>query len=306
MGDDPRGHGVQDPYRKLVARHHLRSHGVPRLARRYVPFWWRRVLLTPYLLARDGVDFLLGRRRELVPPRYLDFAGNLRYIEAGQQQLKYFRELCGLQPHHRVLDIGCGIGRMAVALSGYLTTGSYEGLDIVPSGIRWCERHITSKFPRFRFQVVDVYNKHYNPRGRFQAGEHRFPFSDGEFDLVILISVFTHMLPRDVEHYVSEISRVLRPGAKCLFSAFLLDEEAREGMASGRSAYNFDYELPGCWTVDPLTPETTVAYDEATLASILHRYSLTPDPTCFGAWSGRNQYFDYGDIVTATKASLVS
>src|ERR1700724_585045 len=116
MVDDSRRHGVQDPYRKLVARHHLRSHGVPRLARRYVPFWWRRVLLTPYLLARDGVDFLLGRSQELVPPRYLDFAGNLRYIEAGQQHLKYFRELCGLQPHHRVLDIGCGIGRMAVAL----------------------------------------------------------------------------------------------------------------------------------------------------------------------------------------------
>lgn len=95
------------------------------------------------------------------------------------------------------------------------------------------------------------------------------------------------MLPRDVQHYVSEISRVLRPGGKCLFSAFLLDDRARAGMASGQSAYNFDCELAGCWTVDPVTPETTVACDEPTMTSLLRRHSLLPDATRFGAWSGR-------------------
>jgi SAM-dependent methyltransferase len=285
------------------ARQRFRSSGPVNLVRRYTPFWWRRALYTPFLLALDGVDFILGKHNELIPPRYLDFAGHGRFVEAGQEYVGYLRDLCGLQPQHRVLDIGCGIGRVGVALTKYLTTGSYEGLDIVPSGIRWCQRNVTPKYPRFHFQVTDVYNKMYNPSGRFKSAEYKFPFSDGEFDVVFLISVFTHLLPDDLEHYVSEIARVLRPGGKCLFSAFLLDDEARRGMAAGKSAFDFKYKLPGCWTSDPATPETAVAFEESTIAPLLKRYSLIADPTHFGAWSGRNEYFSYGDIVTSTKAS---
>ena len=290
--------------KKKLAVQRRRSTGALSLFRRYVPFWWRRALYTPHLLALDGIDFILGRQKELTPPRYLDFAGT--FAGAGQEYVTYFKDLCGLQPHHRVLDIGCGIGRIAAPLSSYLTAGSYEGLDIVPSGIRWCQRHITPKYPKFRFHVADIYNKMYNPGGRFQSADYRFPFSDGEFDLVFLISVFTHLLPIDLEHYVSEISRVLRPGGKCLFTAFLLDDEARRGMSSGKSAFDFKYARPGFWTSDPVTPETAVAYEESKVAPLLSRYALVADPTHFGAWSGRTDYFSYGDIVTSTKASPAS
>lgn len=283
------------------AQQRRRSIGAINLFRRYTPFWWRRALYTPYLLALDGVDFMFGRRDPLTPPRYLDFAGHKCFAEEGQEYVTYLRDLCGLQPRHRVLDIGSGIGRVAVPLTRYLADGSYEGLDIVPSGIRWCRQHITPKHPRFHFQVTDIYNKMYNPGGRFKSSEYRFPFSDGEFDVVFLISVFTHLLPVDLEHYVSEISRVLRPGGKCLFTAFLLDDEARRGMSAGKSAFDFKYELPGCWTSDPITPETAVAFEEPTIAPLLKRYSLAADPTRFGAWSGRSNYFSYGDIVVSTK-----
>ena len=290
--------------RKKLAVQRRRSSGALKLFRRYTPFWWRRAIYTPYLLALDGVDFILGRRNPLIPPRYLDFAGT--FAGAGQEYVDYFKELCGLQPNHRTLDVGCGIGRVAAPLAGYLTTGSYEGLDIVPSGIRWCQKNITPRYPRFRFQVSDIYNKMYNPGGRFKSVDYRFPFSDGEFDLVFLISVFTHLVPADLEHYISEISRVLRPGGKCLFTAFLLDDEARRGMAAGTSAFDFKYELNGFWTSDPVTPETAIAYEESTIAPMLKRYFLVADPTHFGAWSGRSNHFSYGDIVTATKASPVN
>ena len=286
--------------RKLAAQRR-RSSWALSLFRRHVPFWWRRALYTPYLLALNGVDLALGRRTGLTPPRYLDFAGN--FPGAGQEYVDYFKELCGLQPNHRVLDMGCGVGRVAVPLAEYLTAGSYEGLDIVPSGVRWCEKNITPKYPRFRFQVADIYNKMYNPGGRLKSSDYRFPFSDGEFDLVFLISVFTHLLPGDLEHYVSEVSRVLRPGGKCLYTTFLLDDEARQDMECGKSAFDFRYKLPGCWTSDPVTPETAVAYEESAVAPLLSRYSLEADPTHFGAWSGRSSYLSYGDIVTSTKNS---
>jgi ubiquinone/menaquinone biosynthesis C-methylase UbiE len=41
-----------------------------------------------------------------------------------------------LRSHHRVLDIGCGIGVMASSLTSFLEPqGSYAGFDIVPVGI---------------------------------------------------------------------------------------------------------------------------------------------------------------------------
>ena len=120
-----------------------------------------------------------------------------------------------------MLDIGCGIGRMAVPLTRYLNEqGSYEGFDIVAEGIDWCTKKITPKYPRFSFHLADVYSQKYNPEGTFSASEYPFPFKDESFDLVFLTSVFTHMLPPDVENYMKEISRVLKRNGSCLITFF--------------------------------------------------------------------------------------
>ena len=78
-------------------------------------------------------------------------------------------------PHERVLEVGCGIGRMAVPLTGYLSGGEYEGFDGMPKAIEWCQENISSEYPKFRFQVADVYNKKYNLRGDIQSLAIRVP-----------------------------------------------------------------------------------------------------------------------------------
>jgi SAM-dependent methyltransferase len=60
----------------------------------------------------------------------------------GEQNVRQMRELAGLQPTERVLEVGCGIGRIAIALTQYLDGGSYVGFDIVPHGIEWCRTRI--------------------------------------------------------------------------------------------------------------------------------------------------------------------
>jgi methylase of polypeptide subunit release factors len=40
----------------------------------------------------------------------------------------------GLRPEHRVLDIGSGIGNVALGLADYLR-GSYDGLEIHPDAV---------------------------------------------------------------------------------------------------------------------------------------------------------------------------
>src|SRR5437588_3417230 len=87
----------------------------------------------------------------IIPPKdLLDRAnvGSGDYVYVGQLQLRNFVEYGGLQPHHRVLEVGCGIGRMATALLDCLDDrGSYEGFDVVPESVHWCQANVTPRRP---------------------------------------------------------------------------------------------------------------------------------------------------------------
>jgi len=50
------------------------------------------------------------------------------YVHLGKITLVALQEFCELSPDSRVLDVGCGAGRMAAAFVGYLTSGEYEAL----------------------------------------------------------------------------------------------------------------------------------------------------------------------------------
>ena len=77
-----------------------------------------------------------------------------------------FTKIGGLKPNHRVLDIGSGIGRMAIPLTEHLTSGSYEGFDIVPTGINWCKENIEKRFPNFKFTLTSISNDLYTESGK--------------------------------------------------------------------------------------------------------------------------------------------
>ena len=115
---------------------------------------------------------LFGDLAPLVPrvEDMFDGSPNLEgFKRTGEDFLKIYKEKCGLQPDEKMLDVGCGIGRMALPLTQYANEGAvYEGIEIVKEGVDWCREKITPRFPNFHFQQIDVYNKHYNPRGKFQ------------------------------------------------------------------------------------------------------------------------------------------
>jgi SAM-dependent methyltransferase len=83
-------------------------------------------------------------------------------------------------------------------------------------GIAWCQQKITAKHPNFRFQVTNIYNPCQSGKGRQKAHEYRFPYEDESFDAVFLASVFTYFVPKEMTRYVSEISRVLKKGGRCV------------------------------------------------------------------------------------------
>jgi ubiquinone/menaquinone biosynthesis C-methylase UbiE len=172
----------------------------------------------------------------------------------------------------------------------------------VKSGIDWCVSKITAKNPRFRFEHADIFNKAYNPSGKVRSQDFRFPYPDSHFDFVFLTSVFTHMLPAEVEHYMAEIARVLQPGGRSLITFFLIDAESRRLLIAGKTHQNFLYDQRGFWTIDHEVPETAVAYNEYWMRQLFEKYGLQiVEPIRYGCWSGRQDFLSYQDLMITRK-----
>lgn len=256
--------------------------------------------------AIDSIDYLVGRRDEMTPPKRMTATiGGGDFKAIGREFLRYFIELGELKPTDRVLDVGCGVGRMAVPLTQYLhREGGYEGFDICHDEVGWCIERISPKYPNFYFQVAEIYNKKYNAKGKYVASEYRFPYDDDCFDFVFLTSVFTHMLPQDVQRYLSEVSRVLKVGKKCLITFFLLNGESSKLLEAKVSSRSFGFELEGCRVKNRTLPESEVAYYEQYIREAYRKHKLTlVEPIRYGSWCGRSHYLSYQDIIVAIKTA---
>ena len=235
------------------------------------------------------------------PPQLFNFVGGERYQELGLGHFENLRGIAGAAVDDRVLDVGCGIGRVAVHFMDYLNSdGRYDGFDIVGLGVDWCNRRIARRRRNFRFRHVDLYNAEYNPTGRLDATTFKFPYADACFSLVFATSVLTHLLPDAALNYLREMSRVLEPGGRSLVTFFVINEESRRCMPS--SAFHFQHTKREFWTMVPDNPEAAIAFDEDHIRDMYRQANLELQPPIrYGSWSGRNGAVGGQDIVLAIK-----
>jgi len=236
--------------------------------------------------------------RTLLPPRRLHNVGDGDFAVVGQNYFDHFIRLGRLRASDRILDVGCGTGRIARPLTTFLDSGTYDGLDIVEDSVRWCQKAYR-RHRNFRFHHADIRNDVYNPTGKYRASEYRFPFADRSFSFIGLTSVFTHMLPRDIENYFAQLARVVTADGRIFATFFLIDDEVLDLMAHGRAQLTFDYIGEGCRLNNRDVPEAAVGYrvdDVLTLSRRAgFRASVFP-----GAWSGHSNGTDWQDVVILT------
>ena len=225
-----------------------------------------------------------------IPPQERNFVGDGDFLAIGCEFLRHFVELGGLRPQDRVLEIGCGIGRMALPLTQYLEapTGHYIGFDVVASGIDWCKQNIEPAYANFEFRHLDFNNQLYNPEGRLNE-QGTLPFADASVDFLFMTSVVTHLDPGYTTFYLREAARLLRPGGRLFVTAFVLDTANRALVEAKKARPAFILEGDGPdYIADRAHPMAAVAIDSDWLLATARAQGLQLQrPIAFGHWSGR-------------------
>jgi len=122
-----------------------------------------------------------------------------------------------LLPGQRVLDFGCGIGKLAIPLTE--RSLEYAGVDVRRDCIAFCGETF-APWPHLSFRCVPVRNAYYSRWAWTSPAKLVLPYADRSFDAAVAISVFTHLETEKIcLRALGEIRRVLRPGGR-LFSTW--------------------------------------------------------------------------------------
>ena len=231
-----------------------------------------------------------------VPPEHLRFMGesDARFVELGDDMVARIGTVVDLATCRRVVDIGCGYGRIGAAfLRSSTFRGRYDGFDMLRPHLEWCNQHLGNR--RFRYHYLNIHSERYNPDGTLQQREVRFDVPSGTADLIVLTSVFTHMYADDIVHYLRECRRLVAPQGRVYATFFVLNEAQR----SRKNHYDLAHELtPFCRYMSEAEPLHVIGYEEDWLREQFTAAGFVMDgPLRQGSWSGEPDAFDFQDTV---------
>ncbi|MBV8848964.1 MAG: class I SAM-dependent methyltransferase [Methylobacteriaceae bacterium] len=152
---------------------------------RYVPALDSRAHYNDFMLSSTSADHLRSYRQGAV-----DFVGILERSlqEAG-------RDWQGIEA---CLEVGCGYGRIVRELRHKLPAQAMSVCDVIDEGARFT----AAEFGVRRVPVVDAMGEEY----------------DETFDLIYLLSVYTHLPRLMIEDNLARVSKLLKPEGVLVFS----------------------------------------------------------------------------------------
>lgn len=250
---------------------------------------------------------------ELIPPPELIISAGIgakdrenleeEYQRIGEGIFGSLKKWAGLTPDSHVLEVGCGLARIARPMVGFFDSGSYTGLDVHRESIDWCNERY-AQFPKFRFVHLDVFSTLYNPGGPAQPDQQRLPLEDASYDLVFSSSLFTHLLIDAVDNYLGEFARVLKPGKLTWNSYLLLDEHSEPKVLEPRSdGRKMPHRVEGGRVANPAVPEQIVGLYRDRVEDLHRRHGLEIVDVKLTNWSGGRPEIAFAgqDLIVARK-----
>lgn len=201
------------------------------------------------------------------------------FIKQGLGQLRTLYSN-GLKPNHAILDLGCGIGRLALPATQFLSDeGSYFGLDINLSAIAWCFENITQRYPNFQFSLLAAENINYGHQheyGKNKLTDLELPIpAERRFDVICAFSLFTHLLDFEMDYYMKRLRTLLKDDGVVVTTWFLITPESVKGIESGTTRWNFDLAGTGPhYLLKDSTKSHAIAYNFDSLVETAAEHGL--------------------------------
>ena len=167
-----------------------------------------------------------------------------KWEELGELQFNFMKDN-GLEPHHCLLDIGCGSLRGGVHFIKYLDAGHYYGLekeeDLIYAGEMFeiPEHGLEDKCPVF------INNDNFDMSG-----------ADVKFDYMIAQSIFTHILPDKIKQCLVEMKKVLAEDGK-FYATF---HKPKPGKGKVEDGIQMDLRLHPCRAGEYKGPRYTKSF----------------------------------------------
>jgi ubiquinone/menaquinone biosynthesis C-methylase UbiE len=140
-------------------------------------------------------DYLPAMGRDRLLPLYDPFTWLLGVPRVHRRLV----ELAGIEPGHRVLEIGCGTGNLALRAQRMHPDAEVVGIDPDPLALERARRKADRAGLPVRWD-------------RGKAGE--LPYADESVDRVLSAFMFHHLDAAEKKSALAEIRRVLRPGGQ--------------------------------------------------------------------------------------------
>lgn len=156
-----------------------------------------------------------------------------------------------------ILDLGCGCGRFASQLREVFS-GKYYGIDIDKEMLEWCRKNFESE--RFNFIESTDRSVSYN-RASDEQDPFQIPIADGSVDFIFSSSLFTHLLSAELNNYLRESYRLLKPGGYAAHTCFCLDVQ----LPTFGNRHTFSHKIGDANVESLKQPEAAVAYTQAYL-----------------------------------------
>jgi SAM-dependent methyltransferase len=118
-----------------------------------------------------------------------------------------------------VLDFGCGVKFSEALINCSLPIKRYVGFDVYGDLITFLQRNVTDD--RFEYFHINAQNDLYNPEGQSLSVELELPIDGQTFDLITLLSVFTHLDPSDYRAMLALLRRFAKHDTVLLYSLYI-------------------------------------------------------------------------------------
>ncbi len=198
---------------------------------------------------------------KLMPPKGKIYTGAGNFLNAGTIAIDNLVSNHGLMAHHAVLDIGSGIGRLAIPLTKVLNQdGMYRGFDVIEMGVSWCKKHITKTYPNFEFLYVPLHNDLYTSSGQ-EAKQFQFPYANNTFNYALANSLFTHMMPLEVANYFLQLYKVMQKGGR-VYATFFLIPDADTNRLNSNPTFSFPVMRNNYALMDEVVTSANIAFLE--------------------------------------------